>query len=55
VGALNVPNRALAGLDTRSAPLQQPAVASLRVEAAGPPDQGVFETLLGALIGFVFG
>jgi len=55
VAAPNVPNRALAGLDTRGAPPQQPAVASLRVEAAGPADRGVFETLLGALIGFVFG
>ena len=29
--------------------------ASLRVDDAGPADQGVFETFLGSLIGFLFG
>lgn len=53
--APDLPSRAWAGVDSRGVPVERPMLASLRVESAGPADRGVFETLLGALIGFVFG
>lgn len=54
-GALDLPSRAWAGVDTREAPPPVVQMASLRVESAGPADRGVFETMLGALLGFLFG
>ncbi len=50
-----LPDRAWAGVDSRGAPPAVTTAASLRVESAGPADQGVFETFLGSLIGFLFG
>ena len=50
-----MPDRAWAGVDSRGAPPAVTTTASLRVESAGPADQGVFETFLGSLIGFLFG
>jgi hypothetical protein len=51
----NQPARVWIGVDSRGAPPVPSATASLRVEPAPATDQGVFETMLGALIGFFFG
>jgi uncharacterized protein YkwD len=51
----SLPTRAWAGVDTRGAPLQAPTFASLRVEAPAAVERGVFETVLGALMGFLLG
>ena len=53
--ALDLPNRACMGADSRGAPATPTTTASLRVGSARPADRGVFETLLGSLIGFLFG
>jgi hypothetical protein len=52
---LSLPARAWAGVDSRGAPLQSPTFTSLRVEAPSAVDRGVFETVLGALMGFLLG
>lgn len=51
----SLPTRAWAGVDTRGAPRQAPTFASLRVEAPAAVERGVFETVLGALMGFLLG
>jgi hypothetical protein len=49
------PRRATADVDTvRVDPAPEPA-PSLRVDGTPPADRGVFETVIGALIGFLFG
>ncbi|MGH2489026.1 MAG: hypothetical protein ACRDFR_05360 [Candidatus Limnocylindria bacterium] len=53
--SFSLPTRAWAGVDSRGAPLQAPTFASLRVEALTAADRGVFETILGALMGFLLG
>jgi hypothetical protein len=51
----DAPPRAAADLDARAPAAPQVETDSLRVDAAGPGDRGIFETFLGALIGFLFG
>jgi hypothetical protein len=48
-------NRAAADLDTRTPAMPPADTESLRVDDAGPAERGIFETFLGALIGFLFG
>ncbi|MGH2489345.1 MAG: hypothetical protein ACRDFR_06995, partial [Candidatus Limnocylindria bacterium] len=55
VATANIPIRAWADADSRGVPVQASTIASLRVESAGGAERGVFETFLGALIGFLFG
>jgi len=54
-GDWHLPSRAWAGVDSRGAAPQAAPHDSLRVQTAGPAERGVFETVLGALIGFLFG
>jgi hypothetical protein len=51
----DAPSRAAADLDTRTPPAPEVATESLRVGDASSADRGIFETFLGALIGFLFG
>jgi hypothetical protein len=48
-------DRAAADLDSRTFVPPPAETASLRVDASGPAERGVFETFLGALMGFLFG
>jgi hypothetical protein len=49
------PQRAAADLDARASAPPPVETESLRVTDSGPADRGIFETFLGALIGFLFG
>jgi hypothetical protein len=51
----HAPDRAAADLDSRTVAAPPADSDSFRVEDDGPPDRGIFETFLGALIGFLFG
>lgn len=53
--SFSLPTRAWEGVDSRGAPAQPAVFTSLRVEAPAAVDRGVFETVLGALMGFLLG
>jgi hypothetical protein len=48
------PQRASAGVDVRSVVPPAEPTTTLRVDGSQPVERGVFETFLGALIGFLF-
>jgi hypothetical protein len=53
--AAEAPRRAAADVDTVGLAAAPDPAPSLRVDGTPPADRGVFETVIGALIGFLFG